>query len=100
MYSEPLVKGTGNKLVSLSMGEPVNYEVEINRIKEILADIELQVSMFVENATLANLERMLYNQPIILHLICHGDIDLAEKKFYLAFEKKNGYLEKLYTDTL
>jgi len=76
MYSEPLVKASeSNKLVSISMGEPVNYEQEISHIKEMFSDLSCQLSMKVEIATLQNLEKMIYIQPTILHFICHGDFD-------------------------
>jgi len=101
MYSEPLMKALeGNKKLSSSTGEAVNFEEEITYIKDILAFLDCQIKMVVNIATLQNLEKVIQLQPTIIHIICHGDFDVKQQKFFICFELNNGYLDKCSAEDL
>ena len=73
MYSDPLITKNPKNNNPIAVGEPVDFEAEIRKLKEMLHDLEQEVLMRVEIATSENLEKLINKSPSILHLICHGD---------------------------
>ena len=97
MYSEPLVKRDAIGIVSL--GDPVDYEEECNRLLDLLKSKEKRVDVYFEIATVENLVNVLSLSPKILHIICHGEFSKENNQFYLCFEE-DGELKELYSSDL
>ncbi len=97
MYSEPLVISDPGGLISL--GDPVDYEEECNKLLEILNRKEKRIEAYFEIATIENLLNVLSLSPKILHIICHGEINKEKDKFYLCFVE-NSELRELYISDL
>ena len=97
MYSEPLVKRDDYGIFSL--GDPVDYEEECNKLLELLKSKEKHIDVYFEIATIENLVNVISLSPKILHIICHGEYSKENNQFYLCFEEE-GTLKELYSKDL
>ena len=98
MYAEPLARTNGK--VTHSLPDAVEYEEECNKIYETLERKELKISLAIEIASRENLIKVLSRDPVILHILCHGEYDKDRKQFYLCFETSDGELDPFYADDL
>ena len=98
MYAEPLARSDGR--MAYSLPDAVNYEEECNKIYETLESKELKIHLAIEIASRENLIKVLSRNPVILHILCHGEYDKTRKKFYLCFENAQGELDPFYADDL
>mgnify|MGYP000940819129 FL=1 len=99
MIAEPLVEIVGSKAV-FSLPDAVDYEDECREIYSTLRDKEGKIFMTYEIATRTNLVNVLSKNPSILHIMCHGEYDSENNKFYLCFENSNSEIDRLYADDL
>ena len=98
MYAEPLARNDGKATQSLP--DAVDYEEESNKIYETLENKKLKIHLAIEIASRDNLVKVLTRNPVILHILCHGEYDKILKKFYLCFETSDGELDPFYADDL
>ena len=101
LYSNPLVKKTGNTVQAL--GEPVNFSSECKDIMKVLEEKQKQFKVHIECANQDQFFKVLRRKPKVLHIMCHGteikgtkakgsDMQGDEKDYYLEFEGDNGEL--------
>lgn len=98
MYAEPLARTDGKGVYSLP--DAVDYEEECNKIYETLERKEMRIHLGIEIASRENLVKVLSSNPVILHILCHGEYDKQKGKFFLCFENSNGELDPIFAEDL
>ena len=98
MYAEPLARTDGR--LTYSLPDAVDYEEECNKIYETLESKQLKIHLAIEIASRDSLIKVLSRNPVILHILCHGEYDKTRKKFFLCFENAQGELDPFYADDL
>ena len=99
MYAEPLVQIVDSR-TTITLPDAVDYEEECREIYENLQAKGIKLNLMIEIATRTNFVNVLTKNPVILHIMCHGEYDKAQNRFYICFEKSNGELDKLYAEDI
>ncbi|CAD8062545.1 unnamed protein product [Paramecium primaurelia] len=95
LYSNPIIRVNNGIKESLF----VDYQSEIDKIVEAIAQSNKPIRYQILNATLNNLVLAINLHPIIIHVISHGDYDEKSACLYLEFQD-DGISTKLKTDEI
>ena len=93
LYAEPLATGS-------FAADPLNYQKECDDIIRQLKYSKRKAIIDVKIATRRDLLTVLQEGTTILHIMCHGDYDETQHKYFLAFEDSSGRLDRLYSTDL
>lgn len=93
LYSEPLVsydvinqrnpRATTNSPID---HQPVDFVGECNMILNIVKELNKNLNIVLKCLTSDSLLELINAKPKILHLICHGDIDVTTGEYYIECE--------------
>ena len=89
LYADPIIKRdkkNKNKMKETYM--PLDLEKEYKQIKMNICHIGKAFSMKKVAVNSVSLQETLMQNPKIIHVSCHGDIDKSSDKYYLGFEKE------------
>ncbi len=66
-----IVKETLNKQIKFNIN-PVNFSEEIETLKKLFTNLNKELNISIQLATMSNLSNALSKRPKIIHFICHG----------------------------
>ncbi len=109
LHAAPLVWRQGRMLMPLDhQSFSLDFKGEAKSLNELLSRAGKRVTLRYDVASASSLAEVLALDPVILHLVCHGDMDekrladgaSAESAFFLGFEDAEGALDQLFLPRL
>jgi hypothetical protein len=99
MFADPIIKEDRKKGKMVETFMPLDLEKEYLDIKDSICSIGKKFSIKKVAINSRSLQDTLTDNPKIMHISCHGDFDMKEKKYYLAFEKELTGEEQKFMET-
>ena len=101
LHAAPLVWRQGRMLMPLDhQAFSLDFKGESKALNELLSRAGRRITLRLDVASASSLAEVLALDPVILHLVCHGDIDPSERALFLGFEDSEGALDRLFLSRL
>jgi basic membrane lipoprotein Med (substrate-binding protein (PBP1-ABC) superfamily) len=98
LYADPIVKKNNLTKELEAADQPLDLNVEYSDIIKNLKDIGKQFTIVRESANVESIQRIISQNPKVIHISCHGDYDKDTQKFYLAIEDINNGVEDKFNE--